>query len=81
MGVLRPGMVVEELATWCCLQQQFRKDPSGMQSSRMALKKSYEVRLGMTSDEYRAGMDADRKATATQDPAEKYFDDDGKKLN
>lgn len=59
------------LATWCCLEAEFQKDPSRMTASRITQKRAYEERFGMSAGA-RAKMSIDSGKTA--DPAEKYFE-------
>lgn len=59
------------LATWCCLEAEFQKDPARMTASRITQKRAYEERFGMSASA-RAKMTLESGKTA--DPAEKYFD-------
>jgi hypothetical protein len=72
MGTLK-GVDAPCLATWCCLEAEFEQSPNGTRAARIAQKRVYEEKLGMSaSARAKMAIDPDQKP----DPAEKYFEND-----
>jgi hypothetical protein len=69
MGTLK-AVDAPGLATWCCLEAEFQKDPAGMKASRITQKRAYEERFGMSAG---ARAKISTKGDQPEDPAEKYF--------
>jgi phage terminase small subunit len=72
-GRFRPPEV-EMLCTYCCLEAEFQKAPYKMQTSRLALKERYAVKLQLIQARGAASAGT-KKKSEDPDPAEKYFDD------